>query len=227
MSKAASVEFGISLPNRAVLFGLDPEVLLETAERAEASGSFDSVWVGDNLTSKPRLESIVTLSALAARTRRLKLGTICMASFPLRHPLLLALQWASVDVVSGGRTILAICAGGTPRMGPQYGQELAAMGIASKERIGRLEEGIGLLRAFWSGPVTHHGAYYNFDEIEMLPRPGRRIPIVLAVNPTSDDPTVVERAMRRGGAAGRRLADGRHPARGVPGALALGAPVRG
>jgi len=204
MSNAAPIKFGVSLPNRAVLFGLDPQVLLETAERAEASGVFDSVWVGDNLTSKPRLESIVTLSALAARTRRLKLGTICLASFPLRHPLLLALQWASLDVLSGGRTILAICAGGTPSMGPQYAQELAAMGVASKERIGRLEEGIELLRAFWSGPVTHHGEYFDFDDIEVLPRPGRRIPIVLAVNPTSDDRTVVERAMRRVA----RLADG-------------------
>src|SRR5215468_10333424 len=86
------VEFGISLPNRAVLFGVPPDLLLETAEHAEASGHFDSVWVGDNLTSKPRLEAVVTLSALAARTRRVKLGTICLASFPLRHPLLLALQ---------------------------------------------------------------------------------------------------------------------------------------
>ena len=67
-----SVQFGISLPNRAVLFGLSPHVLLETAEHADASGFFDSVWVGDNLLSKPRLESIVTLSALAARTRRLQ-----------------------------------------------------------------------------------------------------------------------------------------------------------
>ena len=94
------VRFGISLPNRAVLFGLPPQVLLETAEQAEASGLFDSVWVGDNFLSKPRLEAIVTLSALAARTKRLKLGTICLASFPLRHPLSLAIQWASLDVLS-------------------------------------------------------------------------------------------------------------------------------
>src|SRR5215813_5636802 len=98
------IEFGISLPNRAVLFGVPPELLLETAERAEASGHFGSVWVGDNLTSKPRLEAVVTLSALAARTRRMKLGTICLASFPLRHPLALAIQWASLDVLSAGRT---------------------------------------------------------------------------------------------------------------------------
>jgi alkanesulfonate monooxygenase SsuD/methylene tetrahydromethanopterin reductase-like flavin-dependent oxidoreductase (luciferase family) len=199
-----AVEFGISLPNRAVLFGMPPDLLLETAERAEASGHFGSVWVGDNLTSKPRLEAVVTLSALAARTRRVKLGTICLASFPLRHPLLFALQWASLDVVSGGRTVLAVCSGGSAGMGPRYVAELAAMGVDTSERIGRVEEGIALLRAFWSGPVTHHGRFYHFDEVEALPRPARRIPIVLAVNPVSPDPRVTERAMRRVA----RLADG-------------------
>jgi len=199
-----AVEFGISLPNRAVLFGMPPNLLLETAERAEASGHFGSVWVGDNLTSKPRLEAVVTLSALAARTRRMKLGTICLASFPLRHPLLFALQWASLDVMSGGRTVLAVCSGGSASMGPQYAAELAAMGVDTSERIGRVEEGIALLRAFWSGPVTHHGRFYHFDEVEVLPRPARRIPIVLAVNPVSPDPKVTERAMRRVA----RLADG-------------------
>ena len=80
------VQFGISLPNRAVLFGYPWEVLRQTAEQAEASGCFDSVWVGDNFLSKPRLEAIVALSALAASTRRMKLGTVCLASFPLRDP---------------------------------------------------------------------------------------------------------------------------------------------
>src|SRR5262245_46038827 len=112
MTLASSVRFGISLPNRAVLFGLPAHVLLEMAERAETSGFFDSVWVGDNLLSKPRLESVVTLAALAARTRRLKLGEVCFASFTLRHPLVVAIQWASLDVISAGRTILAVCIGG-------------------------------------------------------------------------------------------------------------------
>src|SRR3954469_2242180 len=93
---ARPTRFGISLPNRAVLFGVSPTLLIETAETADRSGFFDSVWVGDNLLSKPRLESIVTLAALSTRTTRLKLGEVCLASFPLRHPLLLAIQWASV-----------------------------------------------------------------------------------------------------------------------------------
>ena len=135
------VRFGISLPNRAVLFGVSPQVLLETAEHAEASGFFDSVWVGDNLLSKPRLESIVTLAAIAARTRRLKLGEVCLASFTLRHPLIVAIQWASLDVLSGGRTILAVCIGGSATMGPQFAMQLSAMGVQSSERLPRMEEG--------------------------------------------------------------------------------------
>src|SRR5215467_13349016 len=96
-----TLRFGLSLPNRAVLFGIPADTLLETAEQAEASGLFDSVWVGDNFLSKPRLEALITLSALAARTRRLKLGTICLATFPMRHPLTLAIQWSSLDLLSG------------------------------------------------------------------------------------------------------------------------------
>lgn len=158
------VRFGISLPNRAVLFGVSPNLLLETAEMADCSGFFDSVWVGDNLLSKPRLESIVTLAALAARTERVKLGEVCLASFPLRHPLILAIQWASLDVISGGRTILVVCIGGSARMGPRFAAELAAMGVGSNERVPRLEEGIALLRAFWGQePVTHEGRFYQFE----------------------------------------------------------------
>jgi len=201
------VRFGISLPNRAVLFGLPAETLLTTAEQADRSGFFDSVWVGDNFLSKPRLEAIVTLSALAARTRRLRLGTICLASFPLRHPLPLALQWASLDLLSGGRTILAVCLGGSSRMGPKFATELAAMGVRSAERAPRLEEGIALLRLLWgANPVTYHGRFYTLDDVDLQPKPVQaRIPIIIAVNPSEDvDPAVEERALRRVA----RLADG-------------------
>src|SRR6185295_4026721 len=134
-SATRPVRFGISLPNRAVLFGVSPLSLLESAETADQSGFFDSVWVGDNFLSKPRLEAIVTLSALAARTRRLKLGTVCLASFPLRHPLTLAIQWASLDVLSGGRTILVVCNGGAASYGGAYAAELAASGVRSVDRV--------------------------------------------------------------------------------------------
>lgn len=201
------IRFGLSLPNRAVLFGMSPELLLETAEAADRSGRFHSVWVGDNFLSKPRLEAIVLLSALAARTRDVRVGPVCLASFPLRHPMVFALQWASLDVLSGGRTTLAVCNGGAKSAGPLFAAELRAMGVKSTERVGRVEEGIELLRRFWGpDPVTFHGQYYHFDDVQLTPKPVQaRIPITIAVNPADTaDPAVIERALRRIA----RLADG-------------------
>src|SRR5207247_4122390 len=105
--------YGLSLPNRGVLFGAtSSDELLEVSEQAEASGAFDSVWVGDSLFAKPRLESLVLLSAIAARTRRVRLGTSCLSTFPPRDPLSLAAPWAALDLLSHGRMILGACVGG-------------------------------------------------------------------------------------------------------------------
>ena len=201
------VRFGFSLPNRAVVFGLPVETLLEAADRAEASGRFDSIWVGDNFLFTPRLESIVLLSALAARTRRVRLGTICLATFPLRNPLELAIQWGSLDLLSGGRTILAVCIGHGDRDGPQAVAELAAFGVPSRERVTRMVEGIELLRRFWGPePVTFEGRCYRYENVEALPKPARaRVPIVIAGLATPGlAPQVEERALRRTA----RLSDG-------------------
>jgi alkanesulfonate monooxygenase SsuD/methylene tetrahydromethanopterin reductase-like flavin-dependent oxidoreductase (luciferase family) len=181
------------------LFGLELEALFQAAEQADASGAFDSVWVGDNLLSKPRLEAIVTLSALAVRTKRVKLGVVCLASFPLRHPLPFGLQWASLDVLSGGRTILAVCLGGQRSWGGQFAVELEAMGVPDDERVPRLEEGIAALRALW-GPdefTNFQGRFYRFEKVRFLPKPKQaHVPIILATNPQGG-PKTEERALRR------------------------------
>jgi alkanesulfonate monooxygenase SsuD/methylene tetrahydromethanopterin reductase-like flavin-dependent oxidoreductase (luciferase family) len=196
-----AVQFGLSLPNRAVLFGTPVEDLLANAELADSSELFDSIWVGDNFTSKPRLEAIVLLSALAARTRRVELGTVCLATFPLRNPIELALQWSSLDVLSGGRARLAVCNGVSALAGPQYAIELAAFGVQSKERPKRVEEGIAILRKLWEtdGPVSHQGTFHQFEDIELLPKPvQRRPPILLALNPhEASSEKVRERMIRR------------------------------
>jgi alkanesulfonate monooxygenase SsuD/methylene tetrahydromethanopterin reductase-like flavin-dependent oxidoreductase (luciferase family) len=197
-----TAKFGLSLSTRAVLFdwgSLDD--LFDMAEVAEASGLFHGVWVGDNLLSKPRVEAIVTLSALATRTKRLKLGTVCLASFPLRDPVLLALQWASLDVLSKGRTILTVCNGASDRDGPQFAHELEVMGVASRERVGRVIEGIAILRRLWSDEVvTHVGKYYQFSAVDLQPKPVQApVPIHLAVNPPvgSVDDATLDRILRR------------------------------
>ena len=195
-------KFGLSLSTRAVLFDWGTlDDLLDMTEIAENSGCFHSVWVGDNLLSKPRVESIVTLSAMAARTERLKLGTVCLASFPLRDPILLALQWASLDVLSRGRTILTVCNGGSAFDGPQFAHELEVMGVESRERVGRVIEGISILRRLWTDEVvTHSGKYYTFTDVDLQPKPAQKsVPIYLAVNPREgavDDETI-DRILQR------------------------------
>ncbi len=201
MSYAMRAKFGLSLSTRAVLFDWGTlDDLIEAAQTAEGSGYFDSVWVGDNLLSKPRVEAIVTLSALAARTAHVRLGTICLASFPLRDPILLALQWASLDVLSKGRTVLAACNGGSALDGPQFAHELDVMGVASRERVGRVVEGIDILRRLWRDErVSHHGTYYRFQDVELLPKPVQPVPILIAVNPKEEqvDAALTDRILRR------------------------------
>ena len=199
MSMRQPIRFGISLPNRAVLFGLSADVLLETAEHAEASGFFDSVWVGDNLLSKPRLESIVTLAALAARTRRLRLGEVCFASFTLRHPLIVAIQWASLDVLSGGRTILAVCIGGSAAMGPQFSRESRRWACSRAHGCRAWEEGIQLSGPLGAGscvpswPVLHVRAGPRAAEARSAACAHRH----RVESATNRDPVIEERVLRR------------------------------
>jgi len=202
MQYAMQAKFGISLSTRAVLFHWTTmDDIIDAAKTAEDSGYFHGVWVGDNLLSKPRVESIVTLSAIAAHTKEVKLGTICLASFPLRHPVLLAIQWASLDVLSGGRTILAVCNGGSESFGPQFATELDAMGVKSRERVSRVIEGVKILRSLWGeDKVTHKGKYYQFTDVDLQPKPVQQsMPILIAANPKpgqADDATV-DRILRR------------------------------
>ncbi len=202
MPHAMRARFGLSLSTRAVLFDWGTlDDLIEAARTAEDSGYFESVWVGDNLLSKPRVEAIVTLSALAAQTAHVRLGTICLASFPLRDPILLALQWASLDVLSKGRTVLSVCNGGSALDGPQFAHELEVMGVSSRERVGRVVEGISILRRLWrEDQVTHRGTYYQFADVDLLPKPVQQpVPILLAVNPKEEvvDAATTDRILQR------------------------------
>jgi alkanesulfonate monooxygenase SsuD/methylene tetrahydromethanopterin reductase-like flavin-dependent oxidoreductase (luciferase family) len=200
--------YGLSLPNRGVLFGaITVEEILAMSEVADASGAFDSVWVGDSLFAKPRLEAVATLCAIASRTRRVKLGTACLASFPLRDPRLLACQWASLDVISGGRSLLCVCMGasGGEGMG-EARREVEIMNFQPRERVGRFEEGIEIVRKLWDDDeVTHQGTYYSFERATLQPKPVQKpCPIWIANNPPADQPEVEARAYRRVA----RLADG-------------------
>src|SRR5882724_7112126 len=194
--------FGLTLSNRALVTrGTSPEELIDMAVRAEATGAVDAIWVGDSILSKPRLECIPLLGAIAARTSRVKLGVACMATIAQRNPVLLALQWASLDALSNGRTWLAACMGYPASQHPMAAKELEVMGVASKERPKRLEEMIEALRLLWSDEhASFHGKYYSFDDVNLLPKPAQRpCPIYIAGTPraSSIGERGVERSLRR------------------------------
>jgi alkanesulfonate monooxygenase SsuD/methylene tetrahydromethanopterin reductase-like flavin-dependent oxidoreductase (luciferase family) len=159
------------------------------------------------LLAKPRLESIALLSALAAITKNVRLAVGCMATFPHRHPALLAQQWTSLDVLSNGRAWLAVCLGGPNEQSPAQALEHAVMGIKANERVARLEEGIVILKKlFHEENASHRGRFYQFDGVTLQPRPVQNpLPIWIASNPTgltwkdgaSASEAVIERSLRR------------------------------
>jgi alkanesulfonate monooxygenase SsuD/methylene tetrahydromethanopterin reductase-like flavin-dependent oxidoreductase (luciferase family) len=142
------------------------------------------------------------LSAVATHTKRVRLGTICMASFPVRHPVLLAIQWASLDQLSQGRSLLGVCIGGG------HEGELRAFGINKAERVGRMREGIELLRQIWRDENTSfRGKFYTLENYHIVPKPVQKPPpIWIAVSPEREQvgDKIVDQAMRRVGL----LADG-------------------
>jgi alkanesulfonate monooxygenase SsuD/methylene tetrahydromethanopterin reductase-like flavin-dependent oxidoreductase (luciferase family) len=199
---------GLILANRAVVLGaVKVSDLVDLTVQAERSGFFDAVWAGDSLLAKPRLESVTLLSALAGVTSTLRLGVGCMATFVHRHPVMLAHQWASLDVLSGGRSWLAVCLGGPSEANKAQAAEHEVMSVASAERVGRLEEGIAVLRTLFGGKnVSHQGRFYSFQDVTLEPRPVQQpCPIWIASNPTgltwkggaSASEAVVERSFRR------------------------------
>src|ERR687886_589945 len=154
-----ALEFGVNLNNREPLIApnYDVQMLLDLSELVEEAG-FESVWVGDSLFSRPRYEPIALLAAISQRTSRVKLGTACMVT-STREPLYLALEWATLDVISGGRTILG--AGmGNPEEGVR--REFAALGLDYARAGSIWEEGLRVVRTLWSdGEVDFHGKHFD------------------------------------------------------------------
>jgi alkanesulfonate monooxygenase SsuD/methylene tetrahydromethanopterin reductase-like flavin-dependent oxidoreductase (luciferase family) len=177
------MKFGITLSNRGILLGLTTvPKLLALADAVEACSLLDSVWVGDALFVNQRLDALTLLAAIAGRTNRVLLGPGCMGSFALRDPRVFAYEWASLDVTSGGRTILAVCSGGGA--GTAWDAETEAMGIPPAERRKRMIENIAVLRHLWTQDDTpFEGTFLRFGPVTMLPKPVQSpCPIWLATN---------------------------------------------
>jgi alkanesulfonate monooxygenase SsuD/methylene tetrahydromethanopterin reductase-like flavin-dependent oxidoreductase (luciferase family) len=164
------------------------------AERAEALG-FHSVWVGDSLTARPRIDALTTLAAVGARTSRVRLGTAIFLA-ALRNPILLAYQLASLDWMTGGRVDFGIGYG--RRSEPSQEEEFKILGLDASTRIKRSEEAVHVMRRLWrENNASYEGKFTSFKKVTLEPKPIQRggVPIWLASNE-------VEAGLRRVGRYG-------------------------
>jgi alkanesulfonate monooxygenase SsuD/methylene tetrahydromethanopterin reductase-like flavin-dependent oxidoreductase (luciferase family) len=194
------LKFGFTLPNRGVVIGATtiPE-MLDMAGWVDNDERWDSVWVGDSLFAKPRLDAIALLGALAVHTKRVRLGPACFASTPLRNALVLAYQWASLDMMSNGRMIFVACQGQAEPGGGAFDKEFQAMGVDPQTRRRRMEEAIEIMRLTSSREnVDYEGQYYRFKNLTVLPRPVQQpLPIWVVSNPNLSKKHNVESGFRR------------------------------
>ncbi|MBI2159742.1 MAG: TIGR03619 family F420-dependent LLM class oxidoreductase, partial [Candidatus Rokubacteria bacterium] len=104
------------------------------------------------------------LSALAGVTRTMKLGTMVLV-LPLRNPVYFAKEWATLDLLSGGRSILGIGVG-------WHEDEFGLMNVPYRERGPRMNEAIEVVKALWTGDrVTYEGKFYRFRDLTIDPKP--------------------------------------------------------
>jgi alkanesulfonate monooxygenase SsuD/methylene tetrahydromethanopterin reductase-like flavin-dependent oxidoreductase (luciferase family) len=183
-----AVRFGLSLttahPQTA-----DPQQcvrdLLERVQTARDFG-FHSVWVGDHhVTPHHYLQNIPMIARISAVSGHMRIGALFM--LPLFHPVLLAEQVATLDVICEGRFTLKT-AGGAQQ------EAHAAFGIPWKERGGRFEECLEIMRKLWtSDNVTHEGKYWQFSNVTINPKPVQQ-PLPVWLGGDADGP--VRRAAR-------------------------------
>src|SRR3989441_8131687 len=165
------VELGVLLPTREAVMSGRPETwsMLAMAERAEATG-FDSVWIGDSITARPRHEPLTLLAAVAARTRRVRLGTAVLLP-ALRNPVVLAHVIGTLDRVAEGRVILGV---GIAADTPAIRKEFEAVGVPFERRVGRFLEILEICRALWTGDhVSFSGKHFTLHDVTMEPKPHR------------------------------------------------------
>lgn len=162
-------------------WGMEPPPtaqLLQFFRRAEELG-FDSLWVIDRLFHENGMaHPFVMLSYAAAATTTIGLGT-GVVLLSVRHPVEVAQQAATLDAMSGGRLSLGVSLGGRDN-------EYVAMAQPKEQRMGRLVEGIEVMRRLWQdGRVDFQGRYYRLESASIAPRPAS-IPVIFgAVTPAS------------------------------------------
>src|SRR6266404_2188985 len=171
------MQLGIHLPHAGSQ--ATPALIKRHAQRAEALGLSD-VWVSEHIivprAQFPRsplfYDPVLTLTWVASVTERVRLGTSVIV-LPMRHPLPLAKELATLHNLSGGRLILGV---GVGWLEPEF----AALGVPFNERGRRMDEGIAMMRAVWSqDPVSFAAKYIPavIKDMTMLPQPVSPIPM--------------------------------------------------
>lgn len=158
----------------------DPRVTAELATSAEAAG-WEAVFVWDHLGfvwNGPAADPWVTLAAVATATSTIRIGT-AVTPVARRRPQVLAQQVATLDVLSDGRVVFGAGLGGSESEFGRFGEPVDA-----RVRAEMLDEGLELLRRFWSGKeVRHRGAHYVVDGVTLAPTPVQdRLPVWVGGN---------------------------------------------
>ena len=152
-------------PGTSRSFAQEYRETVDLARLAETLG-FDSVWVSEHHgSSDGYMPSLLpTLAAFAAATEHVKLGTGVLLT-PFHHPLRLAEDAATVDLISGGRLILGL--------GLAWREEEFRMfDVPLRERVRRTIETIDILRLAWTGKrFSYDGKAYSFDQVRVMPPP--------------------------------------------------------
>src|SRR5918996_5694458 len=140
------------------------EVIAE-AQLAEASG-FDSCFFGEHHQDADGFlpSPLIVATAVAARTKSLKVGTSVIL-LPLHHPVHLAEDVITLDLVSKGRVVLGVGIGYQP-------SDFNAFAVPMEERLARFEESVEILKLCWAGePFSFRGKHYTLEEVRVTPRP--------------------------------------------------------
>ncbi len=199
-----ATKIGILLGTRGLVMSairegraVNADVMLELAERADQAG-MDSVWVGDSLLSKPRLEPVAAMSAIAARTKNVRIGTAVMLP-AIRHAVPLAHSLATADILSHGRIVIGAGVGGA--FTPGQAQDWVAAGVDPRTRAARFTELVQVMKRLWTEDhVSFDGKHFNLDDVTLNPRPVQKggVPILLATHYHTGSERQVLRAARHG-----------------------------
>ena len=175
------MQFGLQINPYYAGAGGNPWPAVEQAARAIDEGGYDSLWLYDHLLyeggysghpfPEPVMECFTTLGAIAAITRRVRLGQLVLG-VPYRNPALTAKMATTLDMISQGRSILGLGAG-------WHRREYEAYGYGAFEevpvRMKRLEEAIRVVLALWTErPASFEGRYYRLVEVKENPDPLQR-----------------------------------------------------